>query len=175
MDEVATAEDTLPLSRCITLSRCAANNQLQLSLAETFARRFRKAYGYIAEIKLGLAFFPDDPKYLETKNFGVNFVGQGEKVNSNSGEGCSAPAQLQAVTMIPWRSGTTAGETLASFVYVRINAFVSKALFHTPVQVLAVGEPFVGFAEPTNGDSQSAQLVSWSPTFRIQPLKKFPG
>ena len=67
------------------------------------------------------------------------------------------------MTMIPWRYGTTVGEGGPSFLLVRVNAFISRAFFRTPVQVLAVGDPVVGYIEPTNGKSLSAQLVSWSP------------
>ena len=54
LDSVATAGDVLPLPRGIALALCASNNQLQLSLSPTYARRFRRVYGYIAEIKLVL-------------------------------------------------------------------------------------------------------------------------
>ena len=52
LDSVATAGDVLPLPKGMTLSLCAANEQLQISLSETFARRFRRVFGFIAEIKL---------------------------------------------------------------------------------------------------------------------------
>ena len=79
------------------------------------------------------------------------------------GEGTLTPGQAQVVTMVPWRVGNTPGETQNSFIFVRLQAFISKAFFRTPVQVLAVGDPVVGYVEPTNGDSRSAQIVSWGP------------
>ena len=66
--------------------------------------------------------------------------------------------------MIPWRFGNTTQESCYSYLWVRIQAFISRAIFTSPVQVLAVGGPVVGFCEPTNGDCRSAQLVSWGPT-----------
>ena len=72
--------------------------------------------------------------------------------------------------MIPWRFGNKAAETQNSFIYVRVQAFISKAFFRTPVQVLAVGDPVVGYVEPANGDSKSAQIVSWGPVGLMWPI-----
>ena len=97
----------------------------------------------------------------------------------SDGEGTLTPAHVQVIVKVPWRFGSSQAETRASFVWVRINAFISKALFTTPVRALQVGEPIVGFVEPTNGDSKSAQLVSWSPTdldtWRCQAAASFPN
>ena len=65
--------------------------------------------------------------------------------------------------LVPWRFGLTSHEKSASYIHVRANAFISRAIFRTPVHVLAVGDPVVGYIEPTNGTSGSAQLVRWSP------------
>ena len=65
--------------------------------------------------------------------------------------------------MIPWRFGTAVGESSCSYLWVRIQAFISRAVFTSPVQVLAVGDPVVGYVEPSSGTSKSAQLSIWSP------------
>ena len=151
LDDIAKPCDVLPLPRGTTLSKCSFNGQLQISLSDTYARRFRRVYGYVADIKLVLPtpfFFP----FLVTGC-----------VTPSAGEGTLTPAQLQVVTLIPWRYGATAGELCASFIWVRLNAFTSKAFFRSAVQVIAVGDAVVGYVEPTNGKCQSAQLVSWGP------------
>ena len=61
-----------------------------------------------------------------------------------------------------YRFGSSAAETEDSFVYVRIQAFLSKAAFaRGPAQLLRVGPPVVGFLEPSSGSSKSAHLVGW--------------
>ena len=52
LDETATSCDVLPISKGFTLSKCAANDQLQLSLSDVYTRRMRMLYGYVVEIKL---------------------------------------------------------------------------------------------------------------------------
>ena len=54
LDGVATAGDVLPLPRGMSIVLNANNGQLQRILADVFARRFRRVYGYIGEIKLVL-------------------------------------------------------------------------------------------------------------------------
>ena len=69
LDEVNKEADTLPLPRGITLSKCAHNGQLQISLSSTYARRFRRVFGYIAEIKLRC---PHPNTFLVFFRFGVS-------------------------------------------------------------------------------------------------------
>ena len=82
---------------------------------------------------------------------------------SSDGEGTATPAHIQVVSLIPYRYGTSSQEAAASYLRIRIQAFVSRAIFASPIQTLSVGGPIVGFCEPTSGDSLSAQLVSWGP------------
>ena len=56
LDKVDTAADVLPLPKGISLSLCGENDQLRISLSEVYAKRFRRAYGYIGEIKLELLY-----------------------------------------------------------------------------------------------------------------------
>ena len=100
------------------------------------------------------------------------------EIKLSDGDGTNTPALIQAVTMIPWRFGLTAQEYGASHLFCRVQAFISRAIFPTAVAVVSVGDPIVGFIEPTNGGPKSAQLVSWSvcvarniPSF---PLMLFP-
>ena len=44
---------------------------------------------------------------------------------------------------------------------VRVQAFVSKALFSQPAQVIKLGSCITGFTEMTSGPSKSCQLVGW--------------
>ena len=166
LDKVDTAADVLPLPKGISLSLCGENDQLRISLSEVYAKRFRRAYGYIGEIKLELL-------YLGRFYFLPDAFWVGPDVHLTDGEGTSTPAQLQLVVQIPWRFGNSPAETTASHIFVRVQAFVSRAAFTSPVQRLAVGDPVVGYLEPTNGPSKSAQLVSWSPTVVLPPTLLF--
>ena len=130
LDGIAGRSDILPLAPGMEILKSTANGQLQLHLSETYTRRMRYVFGYIAEIKL------------------------------TCGEGTSTPVQLQIVCQIPYWFGDSAAER-PSFIAVRIQAFVSKALFSSAVTVLRVGMPVAGYIEPTNGPSKSAQLCSW--------------
>ena len=95
------------------------------------ASKLRRIYGYVGEITL------------------------------TGGDGTDTPAQLQIVTRIPWRYGRRTAETGCSWVFVRVQAFVSKALFSSPAQIIKLGQCISGFAEPSSGDSKSCQLVGW--------------
>ena len=44
---------------------------------------------------------------------------------------------------------------------VRAQAFVSKALFPPPAQIVKLGSCVSGFCEPPSGDSKICQLVGW--------------
>ena len=72
------------------------------------------------------------------------------------------PSQLQVVSKAPWLFGASTSETEDSYIFVRIQAFLSKAVFaHAPAVCLRVGLPVVGFLEPSSGSAKSAQLVGW--------------
>ena len=104
----------------------------------------RMMFGYVAEIKL------------------------------SSGDGTDTPAQLHVVCRIPWRYGvTSAGVALKflsifwkfaefspferdfSWLYVRVQAFASKALFASAATVVKMGSCLSVFAEPTSGSPKS--------------------
>ena len=55
LDGKATVAHALPIPKGFTLSLCAANEQLQLSLSDAYARRFTRVFGYIGKIKLNFA------------------------------------------------------------------------------------------------------------------------
>ena len=66
--------------------------------------------------------------------------------------------------MFPWRfSDIRRLETQDSFIFARVIAFASTAALPAAAVRIAVGEPVVGFIQPTSGDSRSAQLVGWHP------------
>ena len=100
-------EGALPLPTGLKLQRSPdrVGHQIQLRTAPLFAKKMRRTFGYVAEIKL------------------------------TDGEGCGTPAQLQIVTRAPWRYGSTAAEKECSWILVRIQAFTSKAMFATPARV----------------------------------------
>ena len=140
----------LPLPTGLELVRAPDDSQTQLKLTPFFALKNRMMFGYVAEIKL------------------------------SSGDGTDTPAQLQVVCRIPWRYGvTSAGAALKfltifgnsrnfspferdfSWIYVRVQAFASKALFASAATIVKLGSCVSGFAEPTSGSSKSCQLVGW--------------
>ena len=72
------------------------------------------------------------------------------------------PTQLQIITLFPWRFGDLRQlETRDSFIFARVIAFASTAAFSAAACRVSVGEPVVGFLQPSSGDSRSAQLVGW--------------
>ena len=72
------------------------------------------------------------------------------------------PTQLQIIVMFPWRfSDLTHLEQRDSFFFARVIAFASTATLSAASCRICVGEPVVGFTQPTSGDSRSAQLVGW--------------
>lgn len=74
-------------------------------------------------------------------------------------------AQLQVVTMVPFKYGITSSEaSRRSWVFCRIQAFASQAAFSKGNSLVCVGGPVVGFVEPTNKGPKSAQLTGWSKT-----------
>ena len=105
-----------------SFERPEGHDQLQLVLSDSYCRRLARVFGYIAEIKL-----------------------------SPSGAGTPTPTQLQVATLLPWRYGSTPAERVDSFIFVRLQAFVSKAAFASaPAALLRVGMPVVGFVEPSS-------------------------
>ena len=52
LDGISTVAQAIPFPRGMRLIRNAWNNQLQLVVAEVYARRMRRAYGFIGELKL---------------------------------------------------------------------------------------------------------------------------
>ena len=96
-----------PLPAGLSLKR-SDTLQLQLRLAPFFARKLKRVFGYVAEIKL------------------------------TSGEGTRTPAQLQVALRVPWRYGAQPHEKELSWMLVRAIAFTSKACFETPGRVVLV-------------------------------------
>ena len=95
----------LPLPKGLKLIRPPDATQIQLRVAPVFARKFRRTFGYVGDIKM------------------------------SSGEGSETPAQLQVITKVPWRYGPSASERESRWILVRIQAFTSKALFETPARI----------------------------------------
>ena len=121
----------LPLPKGLEVIRSPDGRQLQLQVAPFFASKLRRIFGYVGEITLC------------------------------SGEGTDTPAQLQVITRIPWKFGSTKAESGNSWLLVRVQAFMSKSLFAKPAQVVKLGDCVVGFAEPSSGTARSCQIVGW--------------
>ena len=119
----------LPLPSGLSLMRSPDDKQTQLKLEPFFAKKLRRVFGYVAETTL------------------------------SSGEGTDTTAQLQIVTRIPRRYGSTDREKELSWILVRLQAFVPKALFASADRVVALGSFFCGFTEPTGGNSKSCQIA----------------
>ena len=126
------------------------NAQTQLVLSGAYARRFRRISGYVGDIQLSV-----------------------------EARGTTTPTQLQVVTLISWRYGNDPRENDESFTFCRINAFDSKSLLTiggedfldcaptflpNPAVFIKVGDPVVGFLEPSSGDAKSAHLTGWGKT-----------
>ena len=73
-------------------------------------------------------------------------------------------ALLQIVAQLPFRYGLSSAETAISHVFCRVQAFTSQAAPASGTSFLRVGEPVVGFIEPTNRQAHSAQLTGWDRT-----------
>lgn len=97
-----------PLPAGLHLMRAPGDSQIQLRVAPFFARKLKRIFGYVAEITL------------------------------SDGYGTDAPAQLQIATRIPWRYGPSQREVGLSWILVRVQAFVSKALFDAPARVVCL-------------------------------------
>ena len=95
----------LPLPKGLQLVLSTDESQIQIRVAPLFAKKMKRTFGYVAEIKLSF------------------------------GGGSDTPAQLQLVTKVPWRYGPSAAERESSWILVRAQAFTSKALFETPARV----------------------------------------
>ena len=80
--------------------------------------------------------------------------------------------------MVPFKYGLTAVESTHSWVFCRVQAFSSQAAPSSGTSFLRVGEPVVGFIEPTNRKAHSAQLTSWDRTtpefWRLSSPASFP-
>ena len=128
----ADPSNALPLPTGLALQRAPeGGKQLQLVATPSFATKLRRVFGYVGDLQL------------------------------TDGEGTDTPAQLQIVIKIPWKYGHSSAEKENSWMYARVQAFVSKALFSQPAQVVKLGSCISGFLEPTSGTSKSCQLVGW--------------
>ena len=71
------------------------------------------------------------------------------------------PTHLEIIATCPWRYGDSPDGREDSFMFAKVQAFAGKAAFSTPAKRVALGEPVVGFLEPSAGLSKSAHLVVW--------------
>lgn len=70
-----------------------------------------------------------------------------------------APLRMQIVAMIAYRFDTAVGERKNSHVFVRINAFSSRAVLGRPFGAIRIGMPVRGALELTEIGYGSDQLV----------------
>ena len=72
----------------------------------------------------------------------------------------ATPFTAQIVTKLPFRYGKTEAERQDSYVFVRIQAFSSRACLGKSFDTVALGTPIRGVLDITTGDYNSAQLVA---------------
>ena len=130
--------DSIPLADGMSSCRRSAEKQAPLSLMDTQALRFRRVYGYVAEIK----YHPEETKDVIT---------------------FETPAAATAVLKLWWRYGNLTAEAHDSWLYCRILACTSTAAFEGQFELFNDGGPISGIPEATNGARQTAQLTGWGP------------
>ena len=92
----------------------------------------------------------------------LGFIGHME--NHKTMEGAVTPLLLQAVLKLAYRYGKTEAGRKDSYIYVRVNAFPSRACLSKSFEPLYVGMPIAGVLGLTESGYNSAQLVGWTPT-----------
>ena len=125
---------TAPLKQFLfqIASEWEGKKQLALELDTPAAKRFRNVFGYVAFIK------PADSR------------------------GAASPFCAQVVVKLPYKFGSSHWEEKVSFIYVRLNAFASRACLGGTYQPLCMGSVVRGLIEKADSDYDTAQLVSWS-------------
>ena len=109
-------EDALPLPTGMRLYRRLRDHMPLLSLGPTHALRFRRIYGFVGEIK----YVKDEP----------------------SGVICfESPAMLAIIVRLWWKYGTLRQEARDSWIYCRMLAYASTALFDGQLEIIRVGDP----------------------------------
>ena len=96
------------------------------------AKRFRNVFGYVAFI------------------------------NPAGSRGTVSPFCAQVALKIPYKFGSSPCEEKFSFIYVRLNAFASRACVGGTYQPLCMGSVVRGLIEKADIDYDTAQLVAWS-------------
>ena len=71
------------------------------------------------------------------------------------------PWHIQVVAELAYRYGNKEAEGRDSYVYVRINAFASRALLDRNYEAFTLGAPAKGLLEATDSDYKSAQLIGF--------------
>lgn len=110
-------------------------SQLQIAIPSSALSRFKLIYGFVGSIS--------EPKDMDET---------------------TTPLLAQIVVKLAFKYGDTAEEKQDSHVYVRINAFSSKACLDRSFDTLVLGQPVCGIIEATDSDYRSAQLMGWRPT-----------
>ena len=158
----------LPLPLGMKLAENPHTGQVQLIFeSPVFCERSRRLFGYVGEISTkasrGTASsFP--PWLLLPLPHTPPFWGSFALSPFLWGKPSLTGALLQIVVQIPFRYGLTTAECASSWVFCRVQAFSSHAAPSHGTGFLRVGEPVVGFVEPTNRHAHSAQLTSWDKT-----------
>ena len=110
-----------------------ANKSLLLEPSYEDYAKFKKSYGYIANI------------------------------HDASSDDSASPLQLTVILKLPFKYGSKACERYRSWAYARIFAFGSKALFSRPLEALSIGDAVTGAICPAGGDHHTADLRAWKP------------
>ena len=159
------------------------NAQLQLAVAAADLPRYRYMFG---KRECDTAPFPFAPTFFRFYS-GPAFVSPhsgfagyiGEAKSSKTTEDTSTPLRLQVVAKLPYRFGKTEAETKDSHIFVRVNAFASRACLDKSFDCVKLGSVVCGIWGNTSSTYHSAQLVGspngflWPPP-HVSSLIRYP-
>ena len=84
-------------------------------------------------------------------------------------EDTTTPLHVQIVAKLTFKYGSSDSERQHSHVFVRINAFASRACLGKSFEALTLGMPAKGLIDGTDGDYKSAQLIGFLDVITLPP------
>ena len=107
-----------------------SESQLQVAVSARDFVRYKLIYGFIGSIS-----------------------------TANDMQDTETPLHVQVVAKLTFRYGSSIEERYDSHIYVRINAFASKACLDKSFECLTLGTPVCGVIDATDSSYKSAQLL----------------
>ena len=154
----------IPIPTGMQLLHNTARKHLQLVVDESLARRFRRVFGYVAEIQLqaeGRGAINFLCKKSLSTPFSYNFPALVFWCLLLLRRLPTTPGYLQVLLTAPWRYGDSVTEVTDIFIFARCVSFVSRSACASPAVCVRLGGVVSGFIGPTNGGPKLAQLVGW--------------